>query len=155
MMPGWALQMALREEMRGSKAPWGCWAHSHRGLLAESLTSPRPVILWGTWHAMLKPAGEPSYVFHHKWYLHTLHVCSEGWIQCLRECLCPCLDLIRVLARPVAEHITGAKAFWWALERVTAEAVWSKERRRSPRTVALDGTELPPRKHVFIIHSNP
>lgn len=36
-----------------------------------------------------------------------------------------------------------------------AEAVWSKERRGIPRTVALDGTELPPRKHVSRIHSNP
>lgn len=61
------------------------------------------------------------------------------------------MDLIRILAHPVA----GVKAFWWTLERVTAEAVWSKERRGIPRTVALDGTELPPRKHVSRIHSSP
>lgn len=65
------------------------------------------------------------------------------------------MDLVRILAHPVAGHIIGVKAFWWTLERGTAEAVWSKEKRGSPKTVALDGTELPPREHISIIHSKP
>lgn len=46
---------------------------------------------------------------------------SVGLSQCLRECLCPCLDLIRILTHTVAGHIIGVKAFWWTLKRVTAE----------------------------------
>lgn len=30
----------------------------HRELVAEPLTFPQPVNLWGPWHAKLKPAGE-------------------------------------------------------------------------------------------------
>lgn len=74
-------------------------------------------------------------------------MCSEGLSQCLRECLCPCLDLIRILAHTVAGHITGVKVFWQTLERVTAEDGLEQGDQRQLKDSSWEG--LPPRKQMY------
>lgn len=83
--------------------------------------------------------GSHFYVFHQEWCLPTLHTHSRGMSQCLWECLCPCLNLTRILAPTVAGHIVGVKTFWCTLQVVTAEDGLEKGEQRQIKDSGWEG----------------